>query len=239
MKYSICTGYWSGKGYNGTDDDSKAKFFENVWWPNTIKNSNPVDIFIINPDSNILPKKYGKWLDLSFNLGHVHDLDENNYYNKRFGGWSMSFILGAMTCYANDCDYLFKEQDCLTFGPWVDKMYEDLNKTRALMLVGRSQDADGQGLEQSLMLIKHEFILEFVTSYLSFNQNDSGPSFVRPEQKFKYLWSSKYGKLISEMSFGYGRARPKTYDEEVFYVQKLTPAELNLLDRKKLINLNG
>ena len=69
MKYCIVSGFWSGKGYAGEDDDSKAKFFENIWWPNTLNNSNPVDIFVINSDSKIVPKKYGKWLDLSFNLG--------------------------------------------------------------------------------------------------------------------------------------------------------------------------
>jgi len=234
-RYSIITGYWSGTGWRGEDKDQKQRFFE-TWWKNTKRFTSPVDVFVINSNSAQVPiNKHGKWIDLSFNLGHVHDLDASNYRNKRFGGWSMTFIMGAMFCYANNCDFIFKEQDCLAFGSWVDRMYEDLHRTGASMLVGRNRDANGQGVEQSLMIIKHEFILPFVTAYLSFPADDAGGNFTRPEQKFRLLWQQMFGPQIAELSFGYGRARPPAYDQFPFYLQQLLPPELEDLKAKHLI----
>jgi hypothetical protein len=232
MKYSITTGYWSGKGWRGEDGSEKAKFFEEIWWPNIIKGARDAkDVFVINSNAETLPtNKYGKWIDLTFNLGHVHDLDVNSYPNKKFGGWSMAYLMGAMLCYSNDTDFIFVEQDCIPVGNWIERMYSDLNNKNADILMGRQCDADGQALEQSLTIIRHRSILPFVGALINLNMNDAGPGYVRPEAKFRtILESDEFRNKTSYLSFGYGRSRPLSWAEETYYVQQLSDNDIKKL----------
>lgn len=227
--YSIFTGYWS-------NDQKRADFF-NKWLKynyNCIAPSN--DLFVINSKSEILPeKKYGKWIDLSFNMGHVHDLDINTYTPKKFCGWSGAFMMGAMISYFNNTDYLFIEQDCLTFGDIVGQLYKECEDKKVLMLLGRQEDSDNQGVEQSLMLLKHELILPFIQVYISLDRNDAGPNYVRPERKFLFMKDKIFFKEIGFMSFGYGRGRPDNLKEEIsngnpFYIQHITDEEMGVIE---------
>jgi len=221
-QYSIATGF-----YAASDDQFKQDFFH-IWYANTIRHADPVDVFVINAGSRFLDDAGGKWLNLSFNLGHVHDLDANCHHHK-LGGWSMSFLLGAMTCYANKCDFVYKEQDCLAFGDWVGQMYRDLDSGNKQMLLGRAQDSGGQGLEQSLFIIRHAFIVPFVARYLDLKAHDGGPRHVRPEMKFKYLREQYFGGEIGDLSFGYGRSRPSSLRETIFYIQQVGQTDLDAL----------
>lgn len=225
--YTIITGYWNGKNSWRKESQEYKKYFFDVWYENTIKYSNPKDIFVINSGSEFLPeKKLGKWVDLSFNLGHVHDLDNNDYYIKKFGGWSMSFIIGAYICYANNTDMIYKEQDCLAFNQWVDTMYDELEKNNKKMLFGNPSHSDNQGLEQSLFLIKHESLLNFVNLYTSIKYNDSGVGNLRPEMKFRFIIDNFFNNVYSYIPFGFGRSRPNTKPNGPYYFQQINESEL-------------
>jgi hypothetical protein len=224
MDYSIGTGFWAGTGWRGRDDKSKADFF-NIWWNNNLKYANPKDVFIINPNSEIVPEeKKGQWINLSFNAGHVHDLDKNDNPNKKFGGWSLAFIQLAMLAYSNNTDLVFLEQDCITIGECIPRLYEEIKDKG--MIFGRPGDSNGQSLEQSFFLIKHPFLLSFVQEYLNLNYNDAGPYFMRPEVKFLRILQTKFQNQWKCMDLGYGRARPKDWNEETYYLQQLKPEEL-------------
>lgn len=217
--YSVFTGYWS-------NDQKRADFFKKWLFINNRYYCRASDLFVINSNSIVLPEeKFGKWIDLSFNMGHVHDLDVNNYYPKKFCGWSGAFIMGAMISYFNNTDYLFIEQDCLCFGPIIETLYRECDENKYLMLIGRSQDSDNQGIEQSLMLIKHELLLPFIQVYISLDRNDAGPNYIRPERKFLFMKDNIFKREIGFMSFGYGRSRPNNLKEEIlngnpFYMQR-------------------
>lgn len=235
MKYSIFTGFYSD------ETDEKAKLFEDFWYPNTIKYCNKenglLDIFVINSNGKVLPnknKEYCKWVDLPYNPGHVHWLDGDVNFPKKFGGWSLAFLTGALIAYSSNVDYCFKEQDCVAFNGWIQYFYQELENFNSSMLVGRAQDSDGQGLEQSLFIIKHDFILPFITEYLSFNHNDAGNGYIRPEAKFRTIINTKFKDKVTDMKIGYGRSRPNGLfnKDEIFYLQK--PRKEELFDLKNL-----
>lgn len=230
MRYSIVTGYWS-------ETQERADFFK-LWWNHNYDNfKDAEDVFVINSNSSVMPtEKLGKWIDLSFNPGHAHDLDHSNLFPKKLGGWSACFILGALTCYFSNKDLVFLEQDTLLFGDCISKLYKELEDSGAKMLVGRPQDADGQYLAQSFFVIKHEFILEFVTAYMALNANDGGDGYMRTETKFSYLKEYLFKDKIQYMSFGYDRAEPSDYNEEIFYMQHFTEDKFKSLKSVGKIN---
>ena len=234
MKYSIVTGYWCGEGgFRGGDTTSKAEFFE-LWLSNTLKYSEPSRIFVINPNSLVLPTDLHEntcsWIHLDHNFGHVHDMHGSDYRHK-FCGWTQSFILGAMLAYANNTDLIYKEQDCLAFGPWVQRLYEDMEKNGKKMLLGM-ESFPGMRIEQSLVIIKHDFINEFLKELFDIPFPDGGLGKVLPEAKFAAIMDKR--KEVGYMSFGVGRARPILFDAP-FYVQQLSKEEIDFLKNIGLV----
>jgi len=217
--YIIVTGYWS-------DSQERADFFD-LWWSNTLKYSKPEKIYVVNSASTVLPKeKKGDWINLSYNLGHVHDLDWNDNPNKKFGGWSMSFLHACMLAFSEKKDLLYKEQDAIACGNWVDELYSH-NKP---IVMGRPESSINQAIEQSLFLVKNEVLLEFASLYIALAKCDSGPNFMRPELKFRVILQNYFQNRTEFTSMGYGRARPENLEKclisgEAFYIQKLTSEE--------------
>lgn len=164
------------------------------------------------------------------NLGHVGQLLSGEKKHK-FCGWSATFCTLALLAYTAELDFIFLEQDCLAFGPWVDRAYLDMGDGD--MVFGRKMaTAPFMPCAQSLVLVRHQFIPEVVAAYLAMGtDNDHGNL---PETKFLRL-EEKFGDRIRRLSFGCDRERPIPYDDEVFYVQKLTPDELQTLSEKNLI----
>lgn len=234
MSYSITTGYWCGEGgFRGGDTASKSEFF-NLWVSNTLKYSEPKRIFVINPNSLVLPNDLREdicsWIHLDHNFGHVHDMHGNDY-RFRFCGWTQSFVMGAMLAYANNTDFIYKEQDCLAFGRWVERLYEDMEKGSKKMLLGM-ESFPGMRIEQSLVIIKHDFILEFLKELFDLPLPDGGLGKMLPEAKFASIMDKR--PEIGQMSFGIGRGRPIIFDEP-FYVQQLNREELALLSNFGLV----
>jgi hypothetical protein len=220
MAYVIVTGY-----YAPVEDGYRSSFF-GTWNQNTYKYSSPKKMFVVNSDGWISYPKYGEWINLTDNLGHVHHLINSGYTNK-FCGWTMSTIIGALVAYSCRADMIFKEQDCLAFGPWVNRMYTDLENQDKDMLVGKS---DMMGIEQSLFIIRNSFLLDYVMLMLSMPESDAQ---LLPEAKFQRMINDT-GR-IGYLSFGCGRNRPINYDEDVFYAQQISTEEMKILKEKNLV----
>jgi hypothetical protein len=218
-KYVIVTGYYD----NG--DGTAADFFR-TWYDNTMRFAKPSRVFVINAASK--PVDYGdcQWINFSENLFH-HVL--NSPPGQQLAGFSASVLIGCMLAYHEKADMLFKEQDCLAFGSYVDKLYEELGDKG---MVAGPMLTSGQGVNMiavSLMLVRHEYLLEFVARYLSLWPSDR--EFL-PEHKLMEI--AKTGRIV-ESKMGYDRNRPIDYDAAAFHLQKITGEEMEKLRGKGLV----
>lgn len=220
MNYIIYSGYCNNinpNKYGGLD----AQSFFDIWYSNTIKyTSSDVKIRLFGPSSpNIDNKPQVKVLSEYDNIGHVEDL----IYKRKHGnfcGWTCGIILGMLDAYIRGVDFIFKEQDCLAFGPFVDNMYNTISDNDIIYGTCKIM-----GIAQSLFLVKRDAI-PVVISHL-FSQSDLK---VLPEYKFGSLPIKK-----CLLPFGYDRDRPFNINDKVFYVQQLNIVELNDLKSNNLI----
>jgi len=208
----------------------QAQWFFNTWLRNTLQYSNPAAIHVLgvggctlNPSQpmvNLIPIKG--------NLGHVHGLIgiEPPFKNHEICGWSASILILAMIAYNEEKDFIFKEQDCLWFGPCLDKMYEEIGDAGCIFGKLKVMPA-----AQSLFLVKHSFILEFCRLYLSCGKETHQNL---PEAKYVRLMAA-YPNKFKQFSFGYDRQRPVNFDDECFYLQKITDDEMAELKSRGMI----
>lgn len=227
---------WQGPqdGWLQAADQYKANFFP-YWYANTLKYADPVEVVTIDSASPLLPVvKQGNWVRLAENLGHVHDQDKRAE-SIQFGAWSLSYLMGAMFAYNNRSDFIFKGQNCLAFGPWVDRMYQEMDDKNLLMLTGQTT-ANHYGIEQSLTIIRHEFIMPFLRHYMSIMAPDgAADQYIRPENKFLILIREVFGNVIGFLPFGHGKERPVNFDAPVFYMQRIGADELEDLVRRGFV----
>jgi hypothetical protein len=161
---------------------------------------------------------YGK------NLGHVGDGP------KELCGWSAGFLALCLLAYNNQEDLIYREQDVLAFGPWIETAYADLGDGD--MIFGpRMQTAPWMCCAQSIVIIRHRFLLTFVKRYLALG-NDT-LQFL-PEHKFCAL-KAQEPKRFRELSFGVDRMRPLPFHAPVWYAQQFTKAELDDMKALHLI----
>ena len=207
MSYMIGTGYY--------DNPTSAAFFK-TWMANTQQFAKPADIVVVNSAGRSQEASGGTWINLRHNYGHVKTMDRR----ERFGGWWVGFMTGALISFGHGLDFIYKEQDCLAFGPWVEKLYEDHARTKAPVVTGSF--AHKYKIEQSLVFVRRKFIPTLISMYVSIPETDSA---LRPELKFLRIMKGKPGSM-AYMSMGCGRNRPIPYKAPCFYAQKLTPPEL-------------
>jgi hypothetical protein len=219
MRFTIGTGYYDNGG------DSPA-FFK-TWMDNTTKHApcEPEDVVVVNAASTPVENCGGTWLNMQHNYGHVKTMDKG----EKFGGWWLGFMTAAMVAYHHKKDFIYKEQDCLAFGPWVEHLYHTADTTKAGVIVGRFNHK--YRIEQSLVLVRRKAILGLIQRYLEINASDICP---RPELKFLTIMQ-KWPKAMAFMTMGCGRNRPIPYNASCFYVQKLTDKEMQNLRAKQLI----
>lgn len=149
---------------------------------------------------------------------------------QRLGGWSAGLLLGCLICYHDKVDMIYKEQDCLAFGPWVQRLYAEIGAHP--MISGRPNTGEGGhgGLTaNSLILIRWESLLDFVAKYSGDVRGDADHY---PEKKFDDLFAERF---LTRTTMGYDRSRPIGYDDPTFYAQQLTEAELVELRKRNLI----
>jgi len=165
-------------------------------------------------------------IDFDGNLGHVHHLI-NDIKPHVFGGWSASIIALAMLAYNAELDFVYREQDVLAFGPYIDTMYSEIG--HAGMIFG---NYTGMPCAQSLFLVKHAAIPDFVKDYLSMGGDRDIQNL--PEHKFANL-ERMDDRKYKRFSFGYDRSRPINFDDPVWYAQRFTPDEIRDLHIKGMV----
>lgn len=217
--YVIGTGFYNPSG-------SKAQEFYPIWYANTYRHANPERVLVLaNGGSHMAATAPGNWVYLDGNLGHAHDLSAGRKPHVMCG-WSAAFVTLAMMAYSDERDFIFKEQDCLAFGPWVETMYHEIGDRG--MIFGSNRYA----CAQAIVLCRHAFIPEFVRLYMGEGSEQAKSN--ECELKFARL-ERQHPDLFGRFSFGVDRDRPIPYDAEVFYVQQIQPGELAELRRRILI----
>lgn len=224
-RYSIGTG-WFSKPFRNWE------WLYPYWMENTYRYAAPVNLFTIasgvgNGDSYLPWQPPRNYVELSGNLGHVNEFDKG-IRKGAFCGWSATMLSLAMLAYANDSDFIYKEQDCLAFGPWVNGIYDACKDH--LMAFGT---CDHYGPATSLFLVKKDLIPAFVSGYMA-TSTFSSP---HPEEKFRFL-KNNYPESFTQFTFGYDRDRPKPLEEmakdDVWYIQQVTKQELAWLKKEGL-----
>jgi len=219
--------YIIGAGYHEREGRGDREFFR-TWLDNTYDHANPVNVIVL-ADSGLHPRRSGDAvtvLQVSGNLGYHLDLIEGRKKHHFAGGPAMVMAL-AMIAYCDESDFIYKEQDCLWFGDCVGRMYAEIGD--AGLICGRCEQFP---VTNSLFLVKHAYIPEFVRLYLG----------TAPEHDEDQLCERKFERFVKELptqwktfSFGYDRDRPFNVKDPEFYIQQVTPGEMEVLKAAGLI----
>lgn len=231
MKYSIVTGYHRSpetvSEYNGLSGPDEYR----LWLRNTLKYAKPERIYVVNGGVDPIRLESSDksiWFNQQKNLGTHADASDYRF----LCGWSAGILLGAMLCYHDGVDMLYKESDCLAFGPYVDRLYCELDEAHAAnMIFGQRNWNNGAAghSAQSLTLIRWNFLPTFIKRYLTLIPNDRD---MVTEAKFDEI--EKQGS-VTRTTMGCDRSRPILYDDECFYSQHLTLDELAQLSKSGLL----
>lgn len=214
-----------GSGFHATAGDGRLEFSK-LWYRNTVKyGGNPCKIMVMSTGSSTFHFPCDV-IDLSGNLGHFMELVHGQKPHS-FNGWSGSMLALALIAYNDEADFIYKEADALWFGDCIGKMYEEIGTAGGIW-----GNCSFMACEQSLFLIKHAQIPEFVRQFL-----DGPPQNTEQElgeQKFLRMERQHPGQY-KRFSFGVGRDRPIHWEDPVWYAQKLTAEELKEATRRQLI----
>jgi hypothetical protein len=227
--YTCVSGYHRERGFTGIDT-----FFK-IWMENLCKLTPEPEQLIIIADSGARPPMGELFAAPPFDvtivpirgdLGNCHAL-LNGIKPHKFAGWSGVVLAGAMLAYCNETDMVFYEEDVIHKGDVIGKMYEEIGD--AGIIFGST---DGMPSAQSLFLIKHDYLPEFVRLFLSqesqqMKENLGENIFARLQQERPSEWK--------RFSFGYDRTRPFNLDDEVLYLQHITADEMGSLKEKGII----
>jgi hypothetical protein len=212
-------------GYHETEGSYE---FPEIWSANTRKHFPQSPIITIGVGGDYPCYTSDSHINLSGNLGHVGDLLHGRNYHQ-FCGWSAAVLAGAMLCYINETDMVYKEQDVLCFGAPLFQMQRQLGNK--CVIFGKCQ-SNQHACAQSLFMVRHAYIPEFVRLYL--NEGSDGRKDNLPEIKFKRLME-KHPDQWCQFDFGVDRDRPLPWDAPTWYAQRFTKEELDELERRKLI----
>lgn len=208
-------GYVIGTGYFESSQRD-TDFYLKHWLPNTLKYSSPDKIVVVNCASpNRKSSDIEEWIDLTINPGHT-DMMRAIGDASQLGGWTIGFVLGALYAYSCKCDFVYKEQDCLAFGKWIEEARKEVSEKGKMMLVGKIPNyQQAEGTELCLVYLKYEFILPFIVELFSITRSDA-----HHFCEYKFLDIMKKTGQIGVFDFGFGGARPFDANADVFFIQK-------------------
>jgi hypothetical protein len=169
-------------------------------------------------------------VSLSGDLGHIGS-HLNKSVGYEFTGWSASMCALAMLAYTDCADFIYKEEDCLAFGPWVERLYADLGD-KDLVFGRRMTSPPWQLCSQALFLCRHKFIPTMVSEYIALGRD--GELGNTGENKFCKI-EQKYPKRVGRHSLMCDRERPIPWDDPVWYAQQWKDDELDEARRRNLI----
>jgi hypothetical protein len=220
MNYKIYTGFVKDVDPSRYGGKNSQEFFE-TWYDNTRKYINDnIDICILGPHAPDITGLINTKIIAEYdNLGHVGDY----LHGRRVGrwcGWTSAIVLGMIHAYVSGTDFVYKEQDCLAFGNYVQQMYEESQNCDIIYGSCRIM-----GVAQSLFLAKRDAIPDIIASLSKDDDKD-----ILPEFKF-----SRLPVRQTRLSFGYDRDRPFNIKDPIFYIQQISKTELETLHSNKLI----
>jgi hypothetical protein len=238
--YIIHSGWWCdetgqhiGSKYNESDDRTRSPLFFDVWHESILTFAKPEKIIVVDSASPVRPELADKdveWVSMKRNFLHGMICDS------MYGGWSRAFCLGAYYAFLNDADYaVFLEQDCLIAGEGIiESVIEKMGRKR--ISYGASSVVR---IEQSFVVIRHDYLLTFLNTYLRMPQSDKDlfteVKFQRIQKKDRVLGLLGVGRdNYMPLPVGVGRNRPIDFGEKRFYAQHWTTEEL-----RKLKELTG
>uniref|UniRef100_A0A6C0BTM6 Nucleotide-diphospho-sugar transferase domain-containing protein n=1 Tax=viral metagenome TaxID=1070528 RepID=A0A6C0BTM6_9ZZZZ len=236
---------WFSDEHNKTDMGKETNKFQLKYGGTAGRNSNFSKYWLSHIlNQSILPKKIvildaDSPQEIDINVKN-HKLVEISKQLRNFGhgvycanhnilcGWARGFLYGAMQSYLNDCDYVYVEQDLLLFGKNflenIFKLLESNNKEICCM----NGDETPQKLQQSLIIVKHSYLIKYITGLLNYNDNTISEELKHYNIiKDDVMWCPYRG----------GRQRVKL-DHENYCLQHLTNKELDsIINSNKLINI--
>ena len=154
------------------------------------------------------------------NLGHYSDILEGRKAHA-FSGAGAAILTLAMVAYCDESDFIYKEQDALCFGNWVEHLYNSAGHGWGCM-----GDYDPIPSGTALMLFRHEFIPSIVRSYIDMGPENSNQRMV--EHKYSEILSNRY-------SMGYDKRRPVNFNDETFWIQQPNKSDIEELKKRKLL----
>lgn len=216
--------YLIGSGYHAKLGSEE---FAHLWHANIRQYAQPSEIVVIADSNSEFPRLDGvQSLKLSGNLGGCMDLIEGRKKHHFPGGPSAVMAL-ALLAYISESDFVYQEQDCLAFGPWVERIYSQISEHG--LICGKQQC---WGLANCLFMVRHAYIPTFVRLYLETPPEDCVNMLC--ESKFKRLLDSRPTEWTT-FGFGYDRDRPINFDDEVWYAQQFSREEMEELELRGLI----
>lgn len=190
------------------------------YWLNSILNQSvqPQKIIILDAKSvdplheSILNNNFTEIQTQTQNFGHGVTCSKNNI----LCGWARGVLFGAMSAFVNDINFVYVEQDLLMFGTdFIANIFKEMdeqNKNICYM----TGDETPQKLQQSLIIVKKEFLHVFISHLVSFADNT-----ISEEKKHYELFSDD----IMWCPFKGGRQRKKL-DETNYCLQHINAEEL-------------
>lgn len=233
MTYIIHSGWWcdttlthEGAKRNTSDNRTRAPEFMHVWHECIRTFSAPGSIIIVDSASPVRPPELPgvTYVSLTRNFFHAEGCDT------QLCGWTRGFILGAAYALMNDADYsVYVEQDCLLVGGGiVEQAIAAMEQAGKRISFGALRSL-GSYIEQSFVIVRRDYIMEFISSYLRIPQSDSPFTGFAPELKFRKIVEA--AGSWHPLPFGYGRERPINFHDAVLYAQHMTNDELVHLHR--------
>ena len=218
MKYVIGTGYHD----HGGDPIFRDLF--HYWHRNTLQYAKEglSDIHCVACGGCRPPALGQNTIHIKGDLGHIRELIDGQATHQ-FAGGEIVILTLALLAYNDNSDFIYKEQDCFAFGPWVQQMYEEIGD--AGLIHGKRLTCDQGFCGLSLMLIRHRYIPVFVSKYLSYRKPDK-----KWLMEFTMLALGRNNPDIRQLSFGYDRDRPFNANDRVWYIQAKHPEVAELRD---------
>lgn len=207
--------------------------FLRLWIENTKKLfPNPTRVVIVAEAGSKIPFPLPEGYDavnLTGDLGHVTMLESGEKPHVH-GGWTAHMLSLAMLAYCDEADFIYKESDCLAWGDIEGQMYKDMGEGD--IVFGHAHPGPpGMPSSQSLFLVRHSFIPDFVRSYIAYGPDAKNYG----ETKMCKLRDDFGGHRVKMLSFGADRVRPIEWHRPIQYLQQIYPEELAEMKTRNLI----